>query len=69
MLDRKREIYIKLDKIKGIVETLENIKQLEENLQGKFDRVDRLVVEENKVFENWNSYYEDIIQKLDHVTL
>ena len=69
MLDRKREIFIKIENIKDVVETLERIKKLEEDLKKKFARVDSLILEENKVFENWNSYYEDIVQKLDHVTL
>lgn len=69
MLERKREIYIRLENVKEIVETIEEIKKLESELRKKFLKVESLNIQENRLFENWNSYYEDIVQKLDHVTL
>ena len=69
MLDKKREIYTKLDKINEIVDVLKDIKDKEIELKKLFDLHDKLNIEENKTFENWNNYLDDIVQKLDHVTL
>jgi len=69
MIDKKREIFIKVNKINEIVSILEDIKKKEDYLKTLFLNYDKLNIEENKLFENWNNYLEDIIQKLDHVTL
>jgi len=69
MIDKKREIFIKVNKINEIVSILEDIKEKEDYLKTLFLNYDKLNIEENKLFENWNNYLEDIIQKLDHVTL
>ncbi len=69
MIGKKREIYIKIEKITEIVELLKNIKEQEEILRELFQKYDKINLEENKIFENWNNYMEDIVQKLDHVTL
>ena len=69
MIDKKREIFIKVNKINEIVSILEDIKKKEDYLKTLFLNYDKLNIEENKLFENWKNYLEDIIQKLDHVTL
>lgn len=69
MLDRKRDIFIKLDKVTEVVENLESIKELESELKSLFAKYDKLNSEENKMFENWSSYMEDTVQKLEHITL
>lgn len=69
MVDRKREIFIKLDNVKEIVETLSSIKEKEDELKKLFSVYDKLSFHEDKTFENWNNYLDDISQKLDHVTL
>ena len=69
MVDRKREIFIRLEEIEKIVELLMEIKQKEEEVQRKFQDYDNLLIEENKLYENWNHYLDDVLQRLDHVTL
>ncbi len=69
MVVRKREIYIRLEKINGIVSSLNEIKSEEDLLRKLFEEYDKLNLEENKIFENWPNYLEDTIQKLEHVTL
>ena len=65
MIDRKREIFIKLNEISEIVEVLKEIKKREEKLKSLFHDYDNLNSYENKTFENWNYYLEDLIQKFD----
>ena len=60
---------MKIDQINEIVQLLKKIKYEEEILKELFYKYDGFNLEENKIFENWNNYMEDIIQKLDHVTL
>ena len=69
MVEKKREIFIKVDKVNEIISLLEEIKNKEEYIRDLFLNYDKLNLEENKRFENWNNYLDDIVQKLDHVTL
>jgi len=69
MLDRKRDIFIKLEELSEIVDIMLEIKEKEEKLKGRFYEYDKLSLEENKIFENWNVALEDVVHKLDHVTL
>lgn len=69
MIERKREIYIKLDEVSKIVELLDSIRNREKNLKVLFSDYDKLNLKENKIFENWNYYLEDFMQRLDHITL
>jgi len=69
MIDKKREIFIKLNNIEKILEVLTNIKKKEEYLHQLFDNYDKLNIAENKTFENWSGNLDEIIQKLEHVTL
>ena len=69
MVERKREIYIKLENVKEIVDLLDEIKELEQETKQLFQHYDNIAAQENDLFENWNNYLEDILQKLDHVTL
>ena len=69
MINRKREIFIKLDEISEIINVLTEIKNKENSLKSLFSDYDNLNSQENKTFENWSYYIEDLIQQLDHVTL
>lgn len=69
MIDRKREIYIKIIKVKEIVDLLTVIQEKEKKLNDLFNHTDKLSSMESKTLENWASYLEDTNQKLDHVTL
>lgn len=68
-LERKREIFIKLDNIKEVVDILTEIKEQQAHLEKLFNKYDKLNEVENKTFENWSNYLEDISQKLDHTTI
>lgn len=68
-MDRKREIYIRIEQLPEIVEKMKSIKEKEEHIKKLFYEYDRLNLEENKIYENWNNYLEDVFQKLDHLTL
>lgn len=68
-MDKKREIYIKIERIHEIIALIELIKKQEKELNDLFNLYDQLSLEENKLFENWNYYFEEIIQKLDYITL
>lgn len=69
MIDKKREIFIRIEKINEITELLTDIKEIETVLHKLFYSYDKLNFEENKIFENWNNYFDEIVSKLDHVTL
>lgn len=69
MVDRRREIFIKLDNIKEITNTLSSVKEKEEELKKLFALYDNLSFHEDKIFENWNNYLDEISQNLDHITL
>ncbi len=69
MIDKKRDIFIKVEKIDEIVEILDLIKKQKEETKKLFIAYEKLNSMENKVFENWNNYLDDTLQKLDHITL
>lgn len=68
-MDKRREIYIKLEYVKEIVEVMKEIKQKEESLKQRFYEYDKINSEENRLFENWNNNLDEIMKRLDHVTL
>lgn len=68
-MDRKRDIFIKLQNLSEIVEIMMEIKDKEEKIKRHFKEVDKLNIQENKVFENWSHNLDDITHRLDHVTL
>lgn len=67
-MNRKKDIYIKLEKIKHIVELVENIREKKEHLASLFQRVEQLSQEEQQVIEKWGSTLEDISIKIDHIS-
>lgn len=69
MVERKREIYIKVEGIEEITSLFDEIKHLEEETRNLFKHYDRVSSKENEIIDNWNNYLEDILQKLEHVTL
>lgn len=68
-MDKKREIFIKLQKIENILEVLSEIKKKEEYLKTLFKSYDSLNTYENRIFENWSGNLDEILQRLEHVTL
>ena len=63
-MEKKREIYIKIEKTNEIIEILRSIKEKEEEIQKLFDTYDKLNLKEDKIFETWNNNLDDIINKL-----
>ncbi len=51
MIDRKREIYARIDKINHIVEILSEIEDVRKEISGLFESYDKLNFDENKLFE------------------
>lgn len=68
-MDRRREIYIRLEQLPEVVELMKSVKNREEYLKKLFYEYDKLNLAENKYFENWSNYLEDVHTKLDHLTL
>jgi len=69
MNNKKREIFIRVENISQIIRFMENIKKREEILSSNFRDYEILSKEENKIFENWPNYLDEINQKLNHITL
>lgn len=69
MIDKKREIYIRLQQVEQVVDLLGKIKKHQDQLRKCFDAYDQLAFQEDKVFENWSGYLESINQKIDHINL
>lgn len=69
MADRKREIYARIDKINEIVCILSEIEKIRNEIKSNFDDFDKLNLDENKIFENWENYLEDTLMRLEHIVL
>lgn len=69
MINKKRDIYIKVEETKRIVLVLSKIQEIERSIETMFENYDKLDLEENKIFENWSNYFEEIDQKLENITL
>ena len=69
MIDRKREIYARIDKINHIVEILSEIEDVRKEISGLFESYDKLNFDENKLFENWENNLEDTLMRLEHIVL
>ena len=59
MVSRK-EIYIKLDEITEIVDTLKEIKEQEDLIRQLFKDYDALKIKETKILEDWGSNLEEV---------
>ncbi len=69
MIDRKREIYARIDRINEIVTLLNEIEELKNETKEYFESYDKLNLEENKIFENWENHLEDTLMRLEHIVL
>ena len=69
MVEKTRDIYIRINKINDIIETLEKIDEKNSYLKNLFKTYDNLNIKENNLFENWNNNMEEIVQKIEHVSL
>lgn len=68
-MDRRREIYIKIDKLNELVKVLKSVKTKEDQIKQLFSQYDSLSLEENNTFENWNNYLEDTFTRMDNLRL
>lgn len=69
MIKKTRQIFIRIDGMNDIVNTLRKIKEKQEKVRKLFLEYDNFNYEENRIFENWNNYLEDLSQRLDYITL
>jgi len=68
-MDRRREIFIKINELSETIEILKEIKSKEAQMRSLFEQYDKLSLEENKIYENWSNYLEDIFSRMDYVRL
>lgn len=69
MIEKKREIFIKLENMKEIVDVMSEIREKEDKLKELFYAVDKINIDEGKLVENWGNYAEEVLQRLDHITM
>ena len=63
----KKDVFIKIERLKEIVETLDEINSTNKEIQQLIHDVDNLSAMEQKILENWGNYLEEINLKLDQV--
>ncbi|NQZ85274.1 MAG: hypothetical protein HRU03_06150 [Nanoarchaeales archaeon] len=68
-MDRRREIYIKIDELSELVKIMKTIKSKENQVRHLFDQYDSLNIEEHNLFENWSNYFEDTFTRMDNLRL
>ena len=68
-MDKKREVFIKLDKEKSIVESLNFISSKQKILRSLFKEYDTLSIKEAKIFDNWGSDMEELQNRLYQLVL
>ncbi len=68
MAHKSRDVFIKIDKAEALNEHRVQIQEQVELLKELFLKYDKLHNEENKIFENWANYVENISQHLDHIS-
>ena len=68
-MERRREIYIKIDKLNELITILKTVKSKEIQVIKLFEQYDALNIEENHTFENWNNYLEDTFTRMDNLRL
>jgi hypothetical protein len=68
-MDRRREIYIKIDELSELIKIMKTIKSKENQMNKLFDKYDSLNLDEHKLFENWNNYLEDTFTRMDNLRL
>jgi hypothetical protein len=68
-MDRRREIYIKIDELSELVKIMKTIKSKENQMNKLFDKYDSLNLDEHRLFENWNNYLEDTFTRMDNLRL
>ena len=64
-----KEVFIRFEKVKEVVEILSEIKKSQESLKEIFHHIDTLKAREEKMFDNWNNQLEDMDEKIEHIVL
>ena len=68
-MDKKKEVFIRIEKSKQILDGLELIREKQELLKSLFKEYDSLNIKESKIFDTWGSDIEDFENKLYQLTL
>jgi len=63
----KKDVFIKIERIKEIIQTLEDIDKTNKEIELLIRDIDNLSAMEQKILENWGNYLEDINLKLEQV--
>ena len=64
-----KEVFIRLQNIKEIVELLDSIKCSQDSMHQLFSEVESLKSQELKIFEHWSSQLEDLDEKMEYLVL
>lgn len=68
-MDRRREIYIKINEMTELINILKGINSKNEKLRKLFSQYDTLNIQENAIYENWSNYLEDTFTRMDNLRL
>lgn len=64
-----KEVFIRLQNIKEIVDLLDSIKSSQDSMHQLFSEVESLKSQELKIFEHWSSQLEDLDDKMEYLVL
>ena len=70
MKDNAREVFIRIQNIKEIINTLKEIEKIQTNINSILPEIESLKVrEEEEIMENWTSQLSEIEEDIYHITL
>ncbi len=69
MVSRIREIYIRINNVKEIITLLEEIKAKQNEIKELFREIDEIIGIESKIIDEWGSTLDEILLKVDHITI
>lgn len=69
MKDNAREVFIRIQNAKEIIQTLKEIESIQNNVNNLLPEIESLKVKEEEVMENWMSQLEEIDEDIYHLTL
>ena len=68
-MDKKKKVFIKIEKNKQILDSLKLIRGKQELIKSLFKEYDALNIKESKIFDTWGADIEDFDSKLYQLTL
>lgn len=69
MTTNAKEVFIRFQNVQEIVLTLEQIKEVQDNLNTMFLNIENLKVQEEKILENWMLQLEELDEKVEYLAL